>query len=564
MDESRLMNDRLVADALASAARAEGIGEMFLLTGGDQALWIALRDQGVRMRLARSEQGAVYMADGYARVTGRPALTYGQHGPGAANVAAAVCDAWWAGSPVVALTSSVPFAARKRYPYQFVDQQALFRPMVKWQAEATDPADASSLLTAAIRIARAVPSGPVHLDVPKDVIRAPLPPAVSVPPAPLEGASSVPDATTLEQFVAELSAAQRPVILAGAGVVWGGAWGQLQALAELLQIPVATTPGGKGSFADDHPLAIGVVGRYSRKVANELVERADVVLALGTRLGSLATVDGHIPSTSARLLQIDVDDTPFGAIYPDAVGVQAEVGAALEVMREVAHGAAFDHVAWVSEVRTSVGRWRDSVDRHVTAHRGQGMHPAAVIRALSAHLDATDVLVADTGYMAAWASALFPVRAAGRTYLRAAGSLGWALPAALGASIGAPDRRVACLVGDGGVGYNLSELETAARLGIPALIVVLNNRSLAFEYHEQLHQWGGQVIDTANDFTDVDYSMVARELGAGGRRVTRIADLEPAIAEGLASGRPWLLDVIVDKELVAPVTNFESVLPRII
>lgn len=558
------MNDRLVADALASAARAEGINEMFLLTGGDQALWIALRDHGVRMLLARSEQGAVYMADGYARVTGRPALTYGQHGPGAANVAAAICDAWWAGSPVVAITSSVPFAARGRFAYQFLDQQALFRPMVKWQAEAGDAASASSLLTAAIRMASAVPSGPVHLDVPKDVIRAPLPPGDGVPPVRLDDAPSVPDATMLEQFVAELSAAQRPVILAGAGVVRGGAWDQLRALAELLQIPVATTPGGKGSFADDHPLAIGVTGRYSRKVANELLERADVVLALGTRLGSLATVDGRIPSASARVLHVDVDDTVFGAIYRDTTGVQAEVGAALEVMGELARGATPDHAAWVAEIGASTERWRDSVDRHVAAHRGQGLHPAAVIRALSAHLGPADVLVADTGYMAAWASALFPVRAAGRTFLRAAGSLGWALPAALGASIGAPDRRVACLVGDGGVGYNLSELETAARLGIPALILVLNNRSLAFEYHEQRHQWDGQVIDAANDFTDVDYSMVARELGAGGRRVTRMADLEPALAEGLASGRPWLLDVIIDKEVVAPVTNFESALPRII
>jgi acetolactate synthase-1/2/3 large subunit len=558
------MSDRLVADALAAAVRAEGIDDIFLLTGGDQALWIALRDHGVRLLLARSERGAVYMADGHARVTGRPSLTYGQAGPGAANVAAALCDAWWAGSPVVAITSSVPIAARSGFPYQFLDQQGLFRPMTKWQAEADDPAGASSLLTCAVRTARSIPSGPVHLDLPKDLIRAPLPSGSGVPPVELADSPSEPDATMLDQFVAELSTAQRPVILAGAGVVHGSAWDSLRAFAELCQIPVATTPGGKGSFAEDHPLCIGVAGRYSRKVANELVERADVVLALGTRLGSLATVDGRIPSPSARVLQIDIDDAALGAVYRNTAGAKAEVGSALELMYEMAGNVNSDHSAWVAEVGTSVQRWRDSLDRDVMAHRGDGLHPAAVIQALSRHLNPADVLVADTGYMAAWASALYQVRAAGRTYLRAAGSLGWALPAALGASIGAPGRHVACLIGDGGVGYNLLELETAARLGIPALIVVLNNRSLAFEYHEQRHQWAGQVVEAANEFTDVDYSMVARELGAGGRRVTRMADLEPAIAEGLASERPWLLDVIVDKELIAPVTNFESVLQRVI
>lgn len=557
------MSPQLVAHGIAETVRAEGVGALFLLTGGDQALWIALRDHGVRLLLARSEQGAVYMADGYARAAGRPALTYGQHGPGAANVAAALSDAWWGGSPVVALTSSVPIDARSGYPYQFLDQQVLFGPMTKWQAEAMEPASAEAIVRSAIRVAAAAPTGPVHLDLPRDLIRAARSPDEGSLSSQVNDPQPALDVAIAESFVEELSAAERPVILAGSGVVRGAAWDQLHRVAEALQVPVATTPGGKGAFVEDHPLAIGVAGRYSRKVANDLVEQADVVLALGTRLGALSTIDGRVPGPSARILHVDIDRTVFGAIYPDTVGLEGDIGAALGMIHEAARDRPMRHSGWRAEVSAAVEGWRQAVDRHVAAHRGDGLHPAAVVRCLRAKLDPADVLVADTGYMAAWASALFPVRAAGRNVLRAAGSLGWAVPAALGASVAVEEKRVACITGDGGVGYNLMELETAARLEIPALIIVLNNRSLAFEYHEQRHQWE-RVIEEANDYSDVDYAAIARDLGAGGRRVTRLEELEPAIAEGLASDRPWLLDVIVDKELVAPVTNFESVVPRVI
>lgn len=553
-----------VADVLAGTLKHNGVEELFLLTGGDQALWIALQEHGIRLLLGRSEQGAVYMADGYARATGRIGVAYGQHGPGAANVAAAIADAWWGGIPVLAITSSVPFAARSGFPYQYLDQQAFFAPVTKWQREVTHAEAAAADLSAAIAAALTAPTGPVHLDIPSDVIRAPVVSNRQGALHPEQPQATPPDSLTVDALAEALQSATRPVILAGAGVIRGNAWDQLRKLAEAWQIPVATTPGGKGAFPEDHPLAIGVIGRYSRKVSNEIVAGADTVLVLGSRLGSLSTIDQTVPAPSANILQVDIDSKVLAVTYPRAVPLVGDIAATLSALSAVLGGRTpIGDSGWPVLVQRRVAEWRAGAAAEIVRHAGRGIHPGAVLAALRASLAPADVVVADTGYMAAWTAALFEVRESGRTFLRAAGSLGWALPASLGASV-ATRGPVACVIGDGGVGYNLLELETAARLGIAVLVIVLNNRSLAFEYHDQRYHWDGRVIDEANDFTDVDYAAVARNLGAGGRRITDPAELESAMLEGLASGRPWLLDVIVDKELVAPVTNFEGVLARVI
>jgi acetolactate synthase-1/2/3 large subunit len=197
-----------------------------------------------------------------------------------------------------------------------------------------------------------------------------------------------------------------------------------------------------------------------------------------------------------------------------------------------------------------------------TASKPGAIHPATVIAALREALAPTDVLVTDTGYMGAWAGALYPVTAPGRHFFRAAGSLGWSMPASMGAALANPDRRVACVIGDGGVGYHLMELETALRCGIDVTVVVLDNRSLAFEYHGQKLQWDNRVLPKVNDFLDVDYAAVARALGAEGVRVEEAAALPAALDAALGCGRPALLDVLVDKEVWAPVTNFEGIVPR--
>jgi acetolactate synthase-1/2/3 large subunit len=556
-----------VADLIARTLKARGVEVFFLLTGGDQSLWFALRDAGIRMILCRSEQGSTYMADGYARISGRPGLVYGQSGPGAANVAGSLPDPMWAGSPVVSITSSVPSATRDRLAYQEVDQLGLFAPVTKWNKAVQRGDRAVAMLRDAIRSAVTPPVGPVHLDLSGDLFEQRVPsadPGDETAVARVPELRTAPDEEPVGAIVECLLAAKRPLIIAGTGVVSSEAWNELRELAERLRISVVTTVGGKGAIPEDHPLALGVVGRYSRKVANEIAAKADVVLVVGSRLGSLSSDDYRVPSSDARILHIDADPRVLGSSYREFISVQADAKLALRALNRVAggrHGEQYRE--WTADSARRSTAWKAELRAMVDERRStRPLHPAVVLDVLRMCLRPEDIVVADTGYMAAWAGALFEIRAAGRVFIRAAGSLGWAIPAAIGAAIAAPHRRVACVTGDGGAGYNIAELETAARCGIPLVVLVMNNGSLAFEYQVQRYKWNGDVVPEANDFSDVDYAAVARGFGARGARVETAAELERELNAAFAAGGPTLLDVRVDKEAIAPVTSYDAVLER--
>ncbi|MEV0593125.1 thiamine pyrophosphate-binding protein [Nonomuraea cavernae] len=551
---------RRVADVVAETLRAQEIDIFFMLTGGDPALWTALQSEGIRMIPCRSEQGAAYMADGYARMTGRPTFVYGQHGPGSANIASALADAYWAMSPVVSLTSSVPAATRDRHEYQSLDQLGMHRPVTHWAGEALRGEHVRSMLLRAMHEATSAP-GPAHLDIPRDVLAealagdgAPDAPAAHLR-APQYRVSPSPDA--IKEIVARLSAARRVVIMAGSGSRISGATPEVQQLADALQAPVVTSIGGKASISEAHPLAVGVVGRYAAGVANDVVAEADVVLVLGSRLGSV-TSDSFTMFTS-DLIRVD---TRTDSLDPSAaLNVLADVKltaqaliAALGADPQAATGAR--DTAWVASVTERVAGWRqDALKVPSTDGQAGHMHPREVVSSLSESLSPSDVVVADTGYMAAWAGVLYQAREAGSTFLRAAGSLGWAIPGALGAQLAAPDRRVVCVTGDGGAGYNIAELETAVRVGIPVTIVVVNNGTLAFEYHLQKYV-EKNVIPEINDFSDLDYGAVARSLGADGVLVRSKGELDDALAAAQRSDAPTLIDARVDREAIAPVTSY--------
>lgn len=554
-----------IAEAIARFIKTTGTDSFFQLTGGDQGLWIGLKSEGIRMYLARSEQGATYMADGYARMSGKPGLVYGQQGPGAANVASSLADAHWASSPVVALTSSVPSTSRDRYAYQELDQLGLFSTVTKWCRAAYQQDRVLPMLHEAMRAAVSGSPGPVHLEAPRDLLASEaddsaMPTSVRSIRAPLY--RLLPDPSVVDDICQAVAKAERPVLLAGNGVLISEAWTAIEAVAEALQLPVATTIGGKGAIRENHRLAIGVAGRYSRRVSNEIVCDADFVLAVGSRLGALATSEFTIPTRSTSIAHIDIDASVFGTTYLEEFSLLADARLALEAIAENGVAArSSKRAAWIDDVQQRVATWRAGLDQ-LSRTAGEPIHPAAAMAVLGEVLKPTDVVVADTGYMAAWTGALYDVLVPGRHFLRAAGSLGWALPGALGVKVAAPDLRVVCVIGDGGVAYNIAELETAVRCGIPVTVVVLNNRSLAFEYHEQKYLWQGRVVSEANDFSDADYSGVARALGARGVRVSRLSDLPGALKDCLDSNEPSLIDVLVDKEAIAPVTNFERVLER--
>jgi acetolactate synthase-1/2/3 large subunit len=554
-----------VARAVASCLERGGVDHLFLMTGGDQSLWIELQRTGIRVVLARSEASAVYMADGYARASGKPTAVYGQWGPGAANVAAALADPFWAHSPVVAITSAVGTDTARRNEYQELDQPALFEAVTKWNRTLPTPGRATELTSGAVLAAMSGCPGPVHLDIPRDFFEQ----ACDDDAAHLFGSASsppAPDPSALERAAAVIEEAVRPVVMAGSGVLLAGAEADLARLAEGATLPVVTTAGGKGAFDEAHPLSLGVAGRYSRKVANDLLARADVVLAAGTRLGALATDGYRLPAQGARIIQIDIDPDVLGTTRPVEVAIQADLSSALAGLADRLAGSSYEPPsAWIEEVRADVAAWNEELSRLVEQRdNGESLQGEQVLTALRAHASDDDTLVSDTGYMAAWTAAIYQLRKAGRFYFRCGGSLGWAFAAALGVQLARPMSRTFCVIGDGGLGYHIGDLETAVRLGIPTVTIVLNNRSLAYEYHIQKHLYDETIVAEVNDFADTDYGAVARAFGAFGERVATMEDLDLALSHALSERRPALIDVVIDKEQLAPVTSYESVLERLL
>jgi acetolactate synthase-1/2/3 large subunit len=556
-----------VAHDVARALKDGGVDRVFLITGGDLWLWRALREYGIEMCLARSEAASVVMADAYARVTGKPAVVYGQWGPGAANVAAALADARWAHSPLVALTSTVSTRVEYKFEYQELDQPPMFQSVTKWQARVTRADRAGELVAQALRIAGAGAAGPVHLDIPCDLLAAEAPPShVDATYAPIcRPTPPAPSASAVTDIADRLARSLRPVLLAGNGVLTADAAADVTRLAETAGVPVLTTLGGKGSIAENHPLSVGVAGRYASKVANEIAREADFVLAIGTDLGGLATDTYTLPSADADVVQVDVAAEHIGRTRAVDVAVVADAG---ELCRALAvalpsESANRAHHTWRESVRSRCAAWQEAF--RAVAHRPATGHvrPEAVVAILRELADDRDLLVADTGFMGAWGGALFPVHAPGRTFLRAAGTLGWAFPAVLGAQLAVgKERRAFALVGDGGFGYNVGDLETALRLGIPAVTIVLNNASLAYEHVGFKHALGGDPVPEVCDFIDVDHAKVAAAYGLFAVRVDSADAFRSGLEKAIASARPALIDVVVSKERVAPVTTFDTRLVR--
>jgi acetolactate synthase-1/2/3 large subunit len=554
------------AEAVAHELRALGIEHFFLMTGRDNRLWIALESLGIKHILARSEASAVYMADAYARVRNQPTFVYGAYGPGAANVAGALAEAYWSGSPVVALTSSMRRTERYRMEYQELDQPPLFASVTKWGVEASLPSHTPRLVREAARRAASGAPGPVYLGIPNDILEAELPgysaPADAAVELPLHRPG--PTAAEADRVVAALMAAERPLILAGNGIHRSGAYDALRAVAERFGVPVATSNSGKGSIAESHELAIGSVGRYSRKYANQAMRGADVILAVGTGLGGMVTDSYKLIDPSTTVIHVSLDPTVVGLNFPAEIGVVADARTFLEAVLDAADRAnagatpaARRHAAELASQRADWRVVRSSLAEH-DGRDGEAMRPEAILAVLERQMADDAIVVADTGYASAWAGALVEGRSSGRTFIRADGSLGWAFPAAMGAQLAAPDRQVFAVTGDGGFGYHVGDIETAIRLGIPTVTIILNNQTLAFEEHVQDLLYG-KVVAEVNSFHDVDYGAIASAFGANGFRVTDVDGFERALAVGLERGLPTIIDAVIDRSAIAPVTRYDRV-----
>ena len=517
---------------------------------------------GIARIMAHSEKGAAYMADGYARVSGKVGVC-GAQSVGALNLAAGLQDAYLGCSPVIALTGRQPQIGQDRHAYQEVDHTAPFSAVTKYSAGVAGVEELPRALRQAFREATSGTPGPAHLDLwgiaggevmtgeadLQVVVEAAF---ISVPASRPE-----PDAASVRAAAAALAGAARPVIVAGGGVRTSRARAELIELAERLQTPVATSLNAKETFPADHPLSLGTPGTYSRACANQALAEADLVFFVGSHTGGQVTNEWRLPRAGARMIQLDINAAELGRSFPIEAGIHADVAAGLR--RIIEQTVELDEVAsrtrgrWVARVRELVGTWREGVSAQAASEK-LPMRPERLCAELTRLLPQDAVLVSDTGHAGIWTGTMVDFTSPEQSYIRCAGSLGWGLPAAIGAKCAAPDRPVICFTGDGGMWYHLTELDTAARNGIHTVTVVNNNASLNQEQALNERNYGGRTpgSDQLWMLTDAGFAGMAETMGCLGITVEKPADLEGALDRALSAGRPAVIDVKTDIEGIAP------------
>jgi len=364
-----------------------------------------------------------------------------------------------------------------------------------------------------------------------------------------------PDDASARDAVRLLATADRPVIVAGGGVTTSDAGAELLALAERLNIPVATSLNAKETFPNEHPLNVGVPGSYSRACANQTVTAADLVFFVGSHAGGQVTNNWTIPRPGVRVIQLDINAAEIGRTHPITLGIHGDAKVSLQKLVESARGVevAATRARWIEQVHEFVRAWRESVASFATSE-STPMRPERLCKELTDLLPSDSILVSDTGHSGIWTGTMIDFKDAGQSYIRCAGSLGWGLPAAIGAKAAAPDRPVVCFTGDGGVWYHVTELETAARYGIPTITVVNNNASLNQEQALNENVYGGRTSgsDGLWMLTDADFAAMAETMGCVGISVNRPGELAGALDQALSAKKPVVIDVKTDIEGIAP------------
>lgn len=509
--------------------------------------------------MTHGENSAAYMADGYARVSGKPGICFSQC-IGAANLAAALRDPYLACSPMVVLTGGPYSDQRHRHSYQEIDDFSLFGPVTHYSARVEDAGQLPEMLRQAFRSATSGCPGPTHLELAGHL--GELENQIGDFELQIEAQHSrIPawrppaDSKSVKSVVRLLNEATRPVIIAGGGVRSSGAGQALQELAETLLIPVATSLNAKDVIRGDHPLNVGVPGWYCRKSANRTVLESDLVFFVGSHTGSQVTYKWQVPPMGTPVVQLDIDPEELGRHYPNK---ESLLGDARTVLLQMLDHCNTDSQSirepWVARTREMSSEWRDEF--HSTMHSNAiPIRPERVCQELTNLMPKDCILVSDTGHSGMWTGGMIDLNKSGQQYIRAAGSLGWGLPAALGAKLAAPERPVVLFSGDGGFWYHLSELETAARWNIPVVLLINNNRSLNQELDLYTEAYGGALEGRHADlwhFNDSSFAEIARAMGVGGICVNKPEQLSSALEAAFEMQRPCVVEVLTEITAVAP------------
>lgn len=501
----------------------------------------ALHEGNIRHILARHEQGAGFIAQGMARVSGRAAVCVATSGPGATNLLTAIADARLDSIPLVAITGQVPQSLIGTDAFQEVDTYGLTVPITKHNFLVRSVAELVEVVPLAFQIAESGRPGPVLVDIPKDVLNATIELETLPEPGRPLPATRAPDGS-VEALAEQLINAQRPVLYLGGGVIAAGAAELARTLAHRLNAPVVSTLMALGAMDADDPLYMGMLGMHGGKGTNLLLHEADFLLAIGARFDDRATGKAAEFCPQAAIAHIDIDPAEIGKIKTPILGVS---GDAAEILRRllVRLPDAPQRPGW----RKRAVELRAAHPLHCPPRAEDPLHPLNVVRFLGEQLPADTIITTDVGQHQMWAAQAYPFREP-RTLLTSGGlgTMGFGLPAAIGAAIVAGGRRVVCISGDGSILLNLQELATLAELDLPVAIIVMNNDHLGL-VRQQQELFYGQRYQASRFATAPDFAAVARAFGIRGVRLDPTGDPLRDLAAALAESGPCLIDVPIEQ-----------------
>lgn len=536
--------------AVVEALCAEGTRHVFGLIGSaGMEIFDALYDaKEVRFIGVRDERTGTHMADGYARASGRAGVIIaGQNGPGATNLLTGLAQAYAAYSPVVALAGSLSSEHVYRDAFQEVDQQAVFKPVTKKTWTLTQTKRVPEMVREAFRTALTPRCGPVVLNMPRDLLAESADFEPSGAPQARRFTGNVAGAADLVERAAKLlKEARKPLIIAGGGVKNGRSHAQALELAELLSAPVALSPGHGDAISCTHPLYAGQVGPRGNVVASALAREADVILALGTRLGFNTTFYSYDNlNAAARIIHVEIEPTAIGRFFPVALGICGDAGTVAEQLaRALAGHAPGAASAWAKdfqEKRRALLAQRDRDGEKLA----EPIQPAILYKALRDVLPRDAMLTMDAGTMCLQATDLLNYEQPPCLFTPLDfGLVGFSYACGLGVKLACPERTVVSLMGDGGFGMTLGEIGTAVSHGINTVCIVMNNGCWGAEKAYQRDFFGGRYLGA--DVPNPPYDKVAELFGAAGFAVERAADIGRVVAEALACGKPAIVEVKVD------------------
>jgi len=540
------------AEAAVRMLQLYGVRHIFGLCGDTSLPFydaLARLDHGIDHVLTRDERSAGYMADAYARITGRPGVCEGPSGGGATYILPGVVEANESGIAVLAITSDIPVSGRGHFALTELDQKALYAPLTKWNAVADRADQIPHLLRTAFRAMTTGRTGAAHIGLPYDLQKHEIDEALlwaQGEHAHFPALRCSPDPDAVEQAAEVILSARAPAFIVGGGVAISGAGASLRALAELLEAPVAMSVSGHGALPDGHPLAVGVVGTNGgTPETREAIADADAVIFVGCRAGSTTTEHCTVPGRNARIVHIDVDPMAIGANYRTDAILLGDARLCLDALRsEVARRLEGQQLSTAAGDRLALlkTRKRDAFAR-LAASTQAPIRPERVVAALQAALPRESVIVADPGTPCPYFSGHFKLDEGSRIITnRAQGALGFALPAAIGACYAAPSSKVVAVMGDGSFGFAVGELETIVRKKLPLTMVVFSNASYGWIKASQKSGYSERYFSV--DFNRTDHARIAEAYGVKAWTVTDPSELDAVVRAAIAHDGPTLIDVV--------------------